>query len=507
MEFSLSPYHSIQMASPTFLEWYRVAHADDEDGNADADAARWSQPYDTTVQTRFGAAAASTTDVVLGRADPQAARDALVAQLAAGVIDSDNGVVRVGDDEMDDLRRGFLHSTGAWQVVHEPYPSLSALRTTLKCTWDCPYVPAFQVQLTVDEESAKDASKWSATGVLGPDGAVEGLTAKFDSDAGVLTLTTEDGAGVLTETFADDNSVVVQMLRSGDLVHVESELAALVAAGKAKPALLTSNAPLSAKLAFMKQLTLKSYAKQQLPFYNQRCDDLLAEPDDSSYHFRYRLHEAVDHIRLADRLPPEDAVVFLEGEVSHRQPAADAGVRPRCGGARARWLANRGWLDARAFNVRRKAGMLNEAHREYVCWQLDQLRKEGSTDKDRWRRLTRQVEALTRLVNQQGESAVASDDGGGDDEPSAADADAEMQADAVAAGQDLPADVDVDSDDEVLYQTLADDPAKVPPLLRTGVPPGNAALVDAVDSEKAAEQRTAYQQAVTSARRRRRHLS
>lgn len=477
------------MASQLFLEWYQ-AHNE----NTDDDIAAWSQPWDTLVQTRFGGGA-STSDVLSGNAD----RSVLASQLADGVMDDDNRTPRISTEELDELGRGVLHSAGQWQEIIEPYPELNTVRSTARCVWTSPYVPAFRAQLIVDEEFADDATKWRCTAVLGPSGEVEEMTAAYDASAGVLTLTSQDDACYLVETFVDSETCLfTELLRRGDAAQVMNAIAERVKAGAANPSILSSKAPLTHKLAFLKRLQLRDYLRHRHTHWHERVQSLVDEFDPSSHHHRFQLQRALDHVGNLGSL---DAHALLSTPLEFVS-VNSRGTRPRCGGRRAAFLASQGWLDADDFNDSPSAEKLDEAHREYASWKLNQLRQNNITDKNRWRVLTRQVDALTRMCRDHKDRPIP-EDVPDDDQSTAAHADAELQPDVVSTGGDLPTQLGDEEDDErVLEQTLKEDPKKVPALLRgvVGVTDDEPQLIAAVDETEAVRQRNAYKQAATSAR-------
>ena len=482
----------------SFVKWLREQEEDE-------DKVAWQTEClknpDTVATTGFSASP-SKADLLLGKAD----LNAFKSWLAPGVFDADANEFRVGDDELEDLMAGVLHTRGRWRHVMEPNAAIGQLHTTLQGEFTSPYVSDFQVQVIINQEDAATPERFLCTGVLSPEGQTVALTASFDGKA--LTLTGPDGFSVV-ETFDAEYAKFADMLRRGRIVSVKDLVAPYVEADKVRESILDSAAADQDKLDYVHRLMARGRAKEMGGVVQQLVD---AESEHDHYE-RWRLLDALDHLRLAGKAPPVDVpsnlVVSLDDETLAR--IGDAikanGPVPDGTGPRAAWLIKMGWIkrDNLPRGKKDRARFLDMAHREYCAWQLTQMRNPGHRhhhNHNKWRKRLHLVDVLTKLIHEQPprereEAPAPAEDA------SLSQLQQQAEGEVDDAVEELPPEVSNDddaSDYEELEAKLQQFPEAVPRLLRTPPPEeDDYELVEAVDKKKALEQRLA----ITKSRKRR----
>jgi len=492
----------VEIGTPRpFVKWLREQEEDE-------DKVAWQTQcltHSDTVCTTGFAASSSKADLLLGKADLATFK----SWLAPGVFDADSNAFRVDDNELEDLMAGVLHTRGRWRHVMEPNAAIGQLHTTLQGEFSSPYVSDFQVQIIINQEDAATPDKFLCTGVLSPEGQTVALTASFDGKT-LLTLTGPDGFSVV-ETFDAEYSKFADMLRRGRIVSVKDLVAPYVEADKVRESILDSAAADQDKLDYVHRLMARGKVKEMGGVVRQLVD---AESEHDHYE-RWRLLDALDHLRLAGKAPPVDVpanlVVSLDDETLAR--IGDAikanGPVPDGTGPRAAWLIKMGWI--KSANLPRgkkdRARFLDMAHREYCAWQLTQMRNPGHRhhhNHNKWRKRLHLVDVLTKLIHEEPprerEEAPAPAE---DASLSLLQQQAEGEVD--DAVDELPPEAPNDeeeykSDYEELQEKLQQYPEAVPRLLRP--PPAEEddyELVEAVDKKKALEQRLA----ITKSRKRR----
>ena len=497
---------------PPFVQWYLQSHADDATSETFNTAADWVQSItkpDTVAKTGFGLKLSTTTkDILLGRANGQGGMDTLRGQLADGVFDDETNDFRISDEELSELTQGVLRCRAKWQVNLEQYPSIAkgVLHTTLQATFESPYIPEFNVTVTINDADAGDPTRFMCTGVLGPGLPVSRLQAAFNAEDGILTLTGDDGSLVNTFRQDDDSSAYLEMLRRGRIVDVKGRVSTLVGSGRLHRRVLSL--PDEDQLSVANYVMLRDMAKTQADALGDMVKQLLdAGTEIDSHHERLKLEQAMDVLNLADvrapkQLPPDTADEL--GEIAKALVANRESSGPRSGGARAAWLAKMGWINADEYDSMprsKKLGFLDDEQRDYYCWKLLQMRNGQHRDHhnhDRWRELNTKIEALTHLMEEPIATRVLAEEA---DKSIKTQPLPKLQETAELEEGMTPSPATYKDDYAELDALLKAHPSKVPLTLRDNDDEDDTEQIDAVDPADALEQQMAVATHTKSARK------
>lgn len=419
---------------PPYVEWYIRANGDDLTADVLSIAQQWKDSIekpDSVVTSGFGLTAVSVVDRILGRVNGIANLQTLRDQLAEGVMGGEEPQFRMSDHEVEDLAHGVLKVRSRWEVKLEPYPSMDqgVLHTTLQAKWSSPYIPAFQAQVTINDSEVGDPSKFLATGVLGPDTGVVRLYASFDKEAGSLTLATEDGTYSIVTTFQDDqdSKAFHDMLEKGKIADDRGKVSTLVKKNLLHPKILTAfhlsdedkkivvdeaSSRLLVEMAKQKAQALGDEAKQLTD-----SGELLDQ-----HHTQLKLKMAMDQLKLAGEKPTDPSPLRnLDEEtladMANTLIANRQYPRPlNSGGSRALWMSKLGWIlnsDFNGMKNQEKEGWLDERQREYLSWQLSRMMNDkdhrNHRNHNKWRKLTHQIDALTKLIERPPQDRVLTD--------------------------------------------------------------------------------------------------